>query len=82
MQCGGYWHALPAGTENKWKDEGAESGAQRAKSKKNPKSYKNIRFGILCPEQESNLHDLNRSPGPQPGASTNSAIWALIFSNS
>ena len=31
-----------------------------------------------CPGQESNLHDQKRSPGPQPGASTNSATWAYI----
>ncbi len=30
----------------------------------------------VCPEQESNLHDQKRSLGPQPSASTNSAIWA------
>ncbi len=29
-----------------------------------------------CPEQDSNLHELS-SHGPQPCASTNSAIWAL-----
>ena len=31
-----------------------------------------------CPGQESNLHDLNRSLGPQPSASTNSATWAIL----
>ena len=30
----------------------------------------------VCPGQESNLHDLKRSLGPQPSASTNSATWA------
>jgi hypothetical protein len=29
-----------------------------------------------CPGKDSNFHDLKRSPGPQPGASTNSATWA------
>ena len=38
-----------------------------------------IRSG-LCPGQESNLHDLKRSLGPQPSASTNSATWALVVS--
>jgi len=38
MQCGGYWQELPVGTESEWKAKEAESGAQRAKSKKKPKS--------------------------------------------
>lgn len=29
-----------------------------------------------CPGLDSNQHDLKRSPGPQPGASTNFATWA------
>ena len=33
----------------------------------------------LCPGQESNLHDQNRSLGPQPSASTSSATWAKLY---
>ncbi len=31
-----------------------------------------------CPEEDSNLHGVLTPPGPQPGASANSAIWAGI----
>jgi hypothetical protein len=34
---------------------------------------------MLCPGQESNLHDQIRSLGPQPSASTNSATWAARY---
>ncbi len=30
----------------------------------------------MCPGQDLNLHDLKRSLGPQPSASTSSATWA------
>ena len=40
MQCGGYWQELPVGTESEWKAKEAESGAQRAKSKKKPNRKK------------------------------------------
>ncbi len=33
----------------------------------------------LCPEQDSNLHSQKRPPGPQPGVSTNSTIWANCY---
>lgn len=74
MQCGRYWQELPAGTESE------EVGSKNRilfclTSIKNPNHMK-YAIWVLCPEQESNLHDQNRSPGPQPGASTSSAIWA------
>ena len=39
---------------------------------------KKIAFRAIfwCAREDSNFHDLKRSPGPQPGASTNSATCA------
>ena len=40
---------------------------------------KQTALSFLCPGLESNQHDLIRPPGPQPGASTNSATWAFLL---